>query len=88
MVDISWPSLLNARLQNHYTDIEEVFVKQILLLLLAVNSDVIKRKKKESQSFAKSGDVSVPKNNAQNQTFKWILPHDHQNHGQKHKTFM
>ena len=37
--------LLNARLQNHYTDIE-VFVKQILLLLLAVNSDVIKRKKR------------------------------------------
>ena len=38
--------LLNARLQNHYTDIEEVFVKQILLLLLAVNSDGIKRKKR------------------------------------------
>ena len=53
--------LLNARLQNHYTDAEELFVKQILLLLLAVNSDVIKRKKKESQSFAKNGDVSVPK---------------------------
>ena len=29
-----------------------------------------------------------PKSNAQNETFKWILAHDHQNHGQKHKTFM
>ena len=38
--------LLNARLQNHYTDIEELFVKQILLLLLPVNSDYIKRKKR------------------------------------------
>ena len=87
MVDISWPSLLNARLQNHYTDIEEVFVKQILLLLLAVNSDVIKRKKGES-IIRKKWWCECPKNNAQNQTFKWILPHDHQNHGQKHKTFM
>ena len=77
MVDISWPSLLNGRLQNHYADIEEVFVKQILLLLLAVNSDVIKRKKGES-IIRNKWRCECPKNKAQNQTFKWILPHDHQ----------
>ena len=34
--------LITARLQNHYTDKREVLVKQTLLLLKALNCDVIK----------------------------------------------
>ena len=44
--------------------------------------------KKGESIIRKKWWCECPKNNAQNQTFKWILAHDHQNHGQKHKTFM